>query len=98
MTYLGGRNRQLRLAVKQALAAAAFPVADGMRFPGIDPKNTCNRNCSGMGVPLEISAGMRRRLFVDLSRLRRNRVTGRFMVYVLALKRGLSKGCRVNPP
>lgn len=98
MTYVGGRHAQLKLAIKHELAAAGFPSADAMRFPGVNPKNICNRNQSGMGLQLEISLGMRRRLFEDLSRLQRNRVTPCFSAYVQALQTGINSFCRGCPP
>jgi phage replication-related protein YjqB (UPF0714/DUF867 family) len=90
MTYVGGRHAQLKLAIKQGLAVAGFPVADAMRFPGVNPKNICNRNRLGMGLQLEISLGMRQVLFEDLSRLQRNRVTPSFLPYVRALQASIN--------
>jgi len=37
---------------------AGFPAIDGVRFPGINPKNICNKCLSDMGVQLEIPMGM----------------------------------------
>ena len=90
MTYVGGRHAQLKRAIKHELAAKGFPVADAIRFPGVNPKNICNRNQLGMGLQLEISFGMRQQLFADLSRLHRDRLTSRFSTYVLALRTGIN--------
>lgn len=98
MTYVGGRHAPLKLRVKHALAAAGFPVADAIRFPGVNPKNICNRNRLGMGLQLEISHGMRQQLFADLSRLQRNRVTPAFSAYTHALQAGIDSGCRKDAP
>jgi len=89
MTYVGGRHHRLKREIKAALAGAGFPVADALRFPGVHPGNVCNKNRSGMGVQLEISMAMRLRLFEDMLRLHRKRVTPRFSAYVQALQEGI---------
>jgi phage replication-related protein YjqB (UPF0714/DUF867 family) len=62
-TYVGGRHAGMRKAIRAALASAGFTAADARRFPGISPKNICNRGRSGMGVQLEISIAMRKLSF-----------------------------------
>ena len=89
ITYLGGRHHRLKLQIKQALTAAGFAAVDGLRFSGINPKNICNKNRSGMGVQLEISIGMRKRFFEDITRLHRKRITQCFIAYVQALQCGI---------
>jgi phage replication-related protein YjqB (UPF0714/DUF867 family) len=42
-----------------------------------------------MGVQLEISIGMRKRLFEDITRLHRKRITPCFIDYVHALQCGI---------
>ena len=105
ITYLGGRHHRLKLQIKQALNAAGFAAVDGLRFPGINPKNICNKNRSGMGVQLEISIGMRKRLFEDITRLHRKRLTPCFIAYIEALRAALkdsratiNRFCPVRPP
>lgn len=89
ITYVGGRHRQLKEKIKRALTVARFPVIDGMRFPGINPKNICNKSRSGMGVQLEISMGMRILFFEDITRLYRKRITPCFFAYVHALQKAI---------
>lgn len=89
MTFLGGRYQQLKKEIKAALTTENFPVAEAKRFPGVNPKNICNRNRLGMGVQLEISIGMRRLLFEDIHRLHRKRITPVFSAYVHALDEGV---------
>jgi len=96
MTYLGGRHHQLRQTIRTALERGGFPVADSRRFPGVNPKNICNKNQSGMGVQLEISIGMRRLLFQDITRLRRKRVTIAFFAYTHALQEGIKSEVRAR--
>ena len=97
MTWIGGRYFQLKKAIKQALTAAGFPVADAMRFPGVNPKNICNKNRLGRGVQIEVSLGMRKLLFVDLTRLHRRPSTVCFSAYVSALQRGLNRFSLPDP-
>lgn len=89
MTYLGGRHPQLKQEIKRELTAAGFPAIEGVRFPGINPKNICNKSQLGMGVQLEISMGMRVRLFKDIKRLYRKRTTPCFTTYVHALQEAI---------
>ena len=89
MTYLGGRHHQLKQEIKRKLTAAGFPTKDGVRFPGANPKNICNKSRSAMGVQLEISMGMRLRFFEDIGRLYRKRATPCFWAYVDALQQAI---------
>ena len=91
ITYVGGRHHQLRSAIKQTLDAAGFWAADTLRFPGVNPKNICNRTRSRMGVQLEISLGMHKLLFEDVARRLRHRTTPLFSAYVQALQQGLNR-------
>ncbi len=59
---LGGRDEDLKSRLAAALGAAGLScLADGHRFPGLDPGNVCNRGATGRGVQLEFSAAFRRR-------------------------------------
>jgi len=98
MTYVGGRHAALKLAIKHALAEKRFPIADAIRFPGVNPKNICNRSPHGKGLQLEISFGMRQQLFGDFSRFQRNRVQPSFFAYVLAIQTGINSVCPAHPP
>lgn len=91
MTLLGGRYVQLKNTIKQALTVAGFPVADDRRFPGVNPKNICNRSRWGKGVQIEVSLGMRKQLFVDLRRPHRKPSTSCFDAYVCALRWGINR-------
>ena len=89
MTFLGGRHLQLKHEILNALTEAGFPATASRRFPGVNPKNICNKGQSGLGVQLEISMGMRMRFFDDISRLHRKRATPCFLSYVHALRKAL---------
>lgn len=87
---IGGQDRRLKEKIKNALRHADFPVRKSTRFLGIHPQNICNRSRRGMGVQLEISAGLRREMFPDLSRIERKNRTETFERFVRALREALS--------
>lgn len=58
---LGGRDERLKRELAPALAAQGLSVqADGHAYPGLDPRNVCNRGRTGQGVQVELSAKLRR--------------------------------------
>lgn len=58
---LGGLHRELRDDFAVALRAAGLSVAtEGHKYPGLDPRNICNRARSGRGVQMELSTALRR--------------------------------------
>jgi phage replication-related protein YjqB (UPF0714/DUF867 family) len=58
---LGGRDERLKSALAPALAARGLSVpTNGHDFPGLDPRNICNRGRTGQGVQMELSASLRR--------------------------------------
>ncbi len=87
--FIGGRHPRLKAGIKSALVQAGFPVGEARRLLGVHPANLCNRGAAGMGVQLEISRSLRRRLFVDISRPRRKTPTAEFNRLVAALVTGL---------
>ena len=91
--YIGGRDRVLRKKVRQALEKAHFLVRENPKFPGKNPFNICNRSRSGMGVQLEMTSGLRRLMFEDLSRLKRKITTHGFEDFVMSLRGALSEYC-----
>jgi phage replication-related protein YjqB (UPF0714/DUF867 family) len=58
---------------------------------GEEPSNICNRGTSTMGVQLEISRGLRLKLFPSLSRSGRKKRTERFHMFVDAVKDALDE-------
>jgi phage replication-related protein YjqB (UPF0714/DUF867 family) len=65
MVHLGGSDEELKRHVGRALVGAGFAVdwftAEDLN--GSDRRNICNRNASGAGVQLELSAGLRASFF-----------------------------------
>ncbi|WP_173918609.1 poly-gamma-glutamate hydrolase family protein [Halobacillus sp. Marseille-Q1614] len=88
-TLIGGRDRQLRKKVLNALRAAGFHAGillDDSPLAGIDPDNIVNKNKRGMGVQLEISTAQREAFFEENTRSRRrNTQTEEFYQYVRAV-------------
>ena len=87
--YTGGRHLQLRRHIETALTAAGFRVEPNSALPGKHRFNICNRGRLRMGVQLEITAGLRRTLFVDLTQNRSKRKTADFGKFVAALQDGI---------
>jgi phage replication-related protein YjqB (UPF0714/DUF867 family) len=73
VVLLGGRFVRLGQRIKKSLEDAGFSVRRSVRFPGLSPHNICNRCRLRMGVQLEISAGLRSRMFENLSRAQRKK-------------------------
>lgn len=58
---LGGRDHALKRRLAPALHVRGLSVRlDGHAYPGLDPRNICNRSRTGMGVQIELSAPLRR--------------------------------------
>jgi phage replication-related protein YjqB (UPF0714/DUF867 family) len=68
MVLVGGRHEQLKQAIMMALKTGGFKASiceiQGLR--GIQPDNLCNRCKTGKGVQLELSRGLREKLFYQL--------------------------------
>ena len=60
VVYVGGRDQKVKDSVKKSLQRSEIPVGESSRLLGLKPENICNRNRSGKGVQLEISAGLRK--------------------------------------
>ena len=94
--FIGGLHGALKARLERKIKSAGISIQDHPRYPGKHPENLCNRGRSGMGVQLEVSLGLRRRLFHDLTRLERKGRTPDFDRLLSALQRGLRE--TMNPP
>ncbi len=57
---LGGLDLALKARIAAALAEAGVPCqTEGHRFPGLQPRNICNRGATGMGVQVELTDPVR---------------------------------------
>lgn len=91
-TYLGGLDYYLKERVRTRLIEAGFKAAEAVRtgVAGNHPKNICNQGARLQGVQIEISAGLREKMFADLrSRAGRSIGTTVFDRFVGALRRGI---------
>jgi phage replication-related protein YjqB (UPF0714/DUF867 family) len=94
MVFVGGKNQELKQRITHALRAAGFLAVfsevPGLR--GIKPENICNRCKSGEGVQLEISRGLREKMFenIDCRSLRKR--TNIFYDFVNTVKKALKLG------
>lgn len=68
LILVGGLADQLARRMGEALADAGFPVDSRDGLKGIHPMNVCNLGKRGGGVQLELSSGLRRAMFLDLTR------------------------------
>ncbi len=89
--YAGGLDLELRLAMLRALNAAGFS-ADHDPSPtrqGRGPTNICNRGKTGMGLQLELTFALRKRLFGQLDEKGGRQPTGLFHELVHAIRQVL---------
>lgn len=65
VVFVGGRDVELCHRILRSLAAAGFQAIEAAqtRFVGTDLANICNLCGRGMGIQLEISSGLRARMF-----------------------------------
>lgn len=68
VVYIGGRHLELKLKLSFALKNTGFNIIDckDKNLKGSSEKNICNRGKSKKGVQLEISIGLRRKMFPDM--------------------------------
>jgi phage replication-related protein YjqB (UPF0714/DUF867 family) len=88
--YIGGRDKPLKEKIIKATKLAGFAVKESLRHPGINELNICNRSRTGKGVQIEISMGLRRTMFQDISRIKRKKTTEIFAEFISALRSALS--------
>lgn len=93
IVHIGGRNQDLKQEILNALRSAGFNATlceiPGLR--GSKPENICNRCTSGQGVQLEISRGLREKLFDNLDYGPIRKKTLLFYKFVNILKGVLQK-------
>jgi phage replication-related protein YjqB (UPF0714/DUF867 family) len=89
--YVGGRHLNLKERLIERLTAAGFQTElsknPGLR--GMSLQNLCNRCRSGRGIQIEISRGLRERLFEDLGRHALRKKRPGFYRFVEAVKASL---------
>jgi len=86
--HVGGRNDHLKTRIIEALNQAGFRAQQSLK-PGLQGKsrrNICNRCRTGEGVQIEISRGLRERMFEGLSRRAIRKKTQIFYRFVQAIR------------
>jgi len=65
IVYLGGLNNDLMEKININLTQAGFKTgkSPAQELQGTNPDNICNRSRTGQGVQLEISKGLRKKMF-----------------------------------
>jgi phage replication-related protein YjqB (UPF0714/DUF867 family) len=89
VVYAGGLNTSLKTKIAQVLNGTGFTVENATHLPGINRLNICNRCLSGKGVQLEISSGLRHRLFDNPSEPGKSKKTPVFNRLVAAIRSAL---------
>jgi phage replication-related protein YjqB (UPF0714/DUF867 family) len=89
--YIGGRNRDLKSRILHILNKAGFhaEISTKTGLRGQHPENICNRCRTGEGVQLEISRGLREKMFDNLDRRSWRKRTRLFFKFVDTLKEAL---------
>jgi len=91
LVLVGGLCLPVVSQMRRSLVQAGFPVnhRDGLR--GVHPMNVCNLGKRGQGVQLELSSGLRKAMFPDLTRSGRERTTKVFHRFLAALAAALQE-------
>jgi phage replication-related protein YjqB (UPF0714/DUF867 family) len=91
VVLIGGRNQRLEEKIRQRLDKAGIH-AEISKKPGLraqHPENICNRCRSGQGVQLEISRGLREKMFSSLGARSLRKKTAMFYMFADTLKSAL---------
>ena len=85
--HVGGLHEELKTRLVNALVKDGFDARlAGANYTGTQLENICNRGCSGRGVQLEISQGLRRAMFKGYDRDGRKSITDVFQKFVAAVQ------------
>ncbi|MBL0715601.1 MAG: poly-gamma-glutamate hydrolase family protein [Desulfosarcina sp.] len=91
IVFIGGKNQKLKQKIMDAFKTLGFRavISEVPGLRGISPENICNRCKSGQGVQLEISRGLREKMFDDLYRRSWRKKTEVFYKFVNAIKEAI---------
>ena len=90
VVHVGGIDFRLRECIEERLRQAGFKTPRGARsLRGLDKRNICNRCRRGMGVQLEISKGLRTRMFGDFSYGSGIQCGGTFHEFIQAVRKAI---------
>ena len=67
--YIGGHDLECKKRFSHAIALAGFDAKDNPMsgLAGLKPSNICNRGKTGRGVQIELSRGLREKLFENMT-------------------------------
>lgn len=97
VVYVGSRCTPLLEHTTTILRQWGFAVDAHQRLRGRHPDNLCNLGREGKGIQLELTSGLRRTLFQDLTPRGRRHPTRRFGAFVDAMRTVLVR-TREAPP
>jgi phage replication-related protein YjqB (UPF0714/DUF867 family) len=86
--YVGGRDDGLKRRIIDVLNGAGFHAEESLK-PGLEgrsPRNICNRCLTGQGVQIEISRGLREKMFEGLAKRSTRKKSETFYRFVRAVK------------
>ena len=91
VVHIGGRDAELGARIGAELMRRGHVLGEhsAAALQGVDPRNLCNRGRTGAGVQLELSAGLRRTFFANLTASGRARPTPELERFVHAVRAGL---------
>jgi phage replication-related protein YjqB (UPF0714/DUF867 family) len=85
--YAGGRHESLKQKIIQNLKRDCFYVLeDTTNHSGLDPHNICNKGKLGQGLQIEISNGLRKKMFKGMSRQERQSTTTIFNKFIASIR------------
>lgn len=89
--FIGGNSQKLKQKIQDALRAGGFmaEISEVPGLRGISPENICNRCNTGKGVQLEISRGLREKMFTDLDQRSLRKKTPVFHKFVNTIKQAI---------
>ena len=92
VVFLGGIDQDLGEHLEVALERHGYKVKihENSNLQGIAAANICNRGRRGVGVQLELSAGLRRTLFDSLTDKGRKKPTDELKKFATAVREGLN--------
>jgi phage replication-related protein YjqB (UPF0714/DUF867 family) len=93
IVFIGGMNREIKHKIMNALRMSGFMaiIDEVPGHRGISADNICNRCQCGEGVQLEISKGLREKMFENIDRRSLRKRTKNFFQFVHAVKEVLAQ-------
>lgn len=88
--FIGGLHGDLMERMCRGLRDAGFQTGTRQDLLGTDDDNLCNRGTSGMGAQLEMTWGLRRLMFRDLTRAGRQEPTRVLEDFVAVMKTAIA--------